>query len=145
MKLAACSLIMVKIMFDNIQSVSRYVLPILALFILGFCLGALLRRKSQAPGTIQLFDVDSEEAYPITAGEILIGRHKNCDIVTDNPTVSRQHAIIFCSKDGWFIKNISASSSVKVNGNEIEGETLLTSGCKIQMGTLKLIFRSNIQ
>ena len=119
---------------------ARYALPILAVLILGFCLAPLLRRKPQPLGNVMIYDPYSKEVYPITARETSIGRHKDCDITLDLPTVEKQHAVIICGKDGWYIKGLGKDSPVFINGIKAEKSTLISTGDEIILGEATLIF-----
>lgn len=131
-------------MFSDLIDYSRYILPILAVFILGFCLCALLRRRPQSLGPVQLINTANGDFFPITARETSIGRHKNCDIVLDYPTVSRQHGVLTCGKDGWYIKSVSNSVPIKVNGAVIEKKQLIATGSKITFGEVTLLFENRV-
>ncbi len=127
----------------NIQefiSYARYALPLLAVIILSLCLVPLLRRKPQPLGNVMIYDPVTREVYPITARETSIGRHKDCDIKPDDPSLARQHAVIMCGKDGWYVKGLSKDSPVFVNGEQVEKSQMISSGDKITIGRTTLIF-----
>lgn len=129
-------------MLQTVIEFSRYILPGLAVIILGLCLAALLSRRPQSLGPVQIINMNNGDSFPLTARETSLGRHKNCDIVLNYPTVSRQHAVIICGKDGWYITCISASSPVTVNKKEIEKKQMITSGDKIELGEVRLLFEN---
>lgn len=131
--------------FDNLIEFSRYALPILAVIVLGLCLAALLRRRPQYLGEVQIINTATRDSFPLTSRETSLGRHKNCDIILNYPTVSRQHAVIICGKDGWYIKGINNSDSkVFINGNPIEKKQMIKTGDKIKLGEVTLIFDNRI-
>ncbi len=126
--------------FRDILPYARYALPVLAVLILFFCLVPLLKRKPQPLGNVMIYDPYSKEVYPVTARETSIGRHKDCDITIDLPTVERQHAVIICGKDGWYIKGLGKDSPVFVNGKKVEKSQLISTGDEIIVGEASLIF-----
>lgn len=132
--------------YDTLIELSRYILPALAVIILGLCLAALLRRRPQSLGEVQIINTVTGDDYPLTSRETSLGRHKNCDIVLNYPTVSRQHAVIICGRDGWYIKGVSRSGApVVVNGQEVLKSQLLKTGDRISLGEITLTFENRIQ
>ena len=127
---------------DDITAVARYILPVLAVIILLLCLVPLLRRKPQPLGNIMVFNPQSGETFPVTSRETSVGRHRDCDIVLDSDAVSRQHAVIICGKDGWYIKSLDKDSPVFVNGAEVQKRQLISSGDKITIADKVLIFNN---
>ncbi|MBS6444293.1 MAG: FHA domain-containing protein [Ruminococcus sp.] len=72
----------------------------------------------------------------LDADEILIGRHSSCDVVSQNMTVSRYHAIV-CLHDGqWCIKDINSTQGTFVNGNRIDDLTPIRCGDNIRLGEI---------
>lgn len=122
--------------------ISRFALPVLAVIILGLCLAALLRRKPQSLGNVQIFNAKTGEAFVLTSRETSLGSHKNCDIRIDDASVSKQHAVIICGKDGWYIKGIRGDSPVFVNGSPADKTELLKAGDKIRLGDITLVFQN---
>lgn len=128
-------------MTDDITALSRYLLPILALVILGLCLFALLKRKPQSLGNVRIINQITGDIFPITARETSLGRSKDCDIVLNYPGISRYQAVIICKKDGWYVNTVGGSEAVlKVNGKAVEKTSLLADGNEISCGGVKLRF-----
>jgi pSer/pThr/pTyr-binding forkhead associated (FHA) protein len=47
--------------------------------------------------------------------QFLIGRLASCDLVLDQPTISRRHAVIYQCDGSWFIADAGASTGTFVN------------------------------
>jgi pSer/pThr/pTyr-binding forkhead associated (FHA) protein len=47
---------------------------------------------------------------------LLIGRSPRCDLVLDDPTVSRRHAELVPADDGWIVSDLSSTNGTRVNG-----------------------------
>ena len=120
--------------------ISRYALPVLAIVILALSTLALLRRKPQEIGNVSLINTVSGDSYEIVNRETSIGRHKDCDILLNYPTVSRHHAVIICGKDAWYIYPVSKDVPVKLNGKVIDKNAILSSGDRISLGEVNLMF-----
>ena len=127
-------------MLDFVLRISHYALPALAVAVLALCLSALLKRRPPSLGEARLISTVNGDSYPLVSRETSIGRHKNCDIILNYPTVSRLGAIIVCTKNGWYITGVNAEADVLVNGKKPEKKQLLKTGDKISLGSISLIF-----
>jgi adenylate cyclase len=71
---------------------------------------------------------------------ISIGRAKSSNIVLDNASVSRQHAVVRSTMDGrWQIIDRSSANGVKVNGSPIK-ESILNANDEVLLGEYRLRF-----
>ena len=57
----------------------------------------------------------------LTRRETTIGRSLECDVVLMDPTVSREHARLLYSEQGWCLQNMTAHNVVRVNGQQLPG------------------------
>ena len=127
-------------MLEFVLEISHYSLPVLGLAVLILCFVALIRRKRPPLGKTKLINTVNGDVFPLVSREASVGRHKNNDIILNYATVSRTHAVIVCSKNGWYITEIRSDSEVLVNGNPIEKKAFLKTGDKITLGNITLIF-----
>ena len=125
---------------EFLVQISRYALPVLAIVILALSVLALLRRKPQEIGNVRLVNTINGDTFDIVNRETSLGRHKDCDIILNYPTVSRHHAVIICGRDAWYIHTVSGDAAVKLNGKAIEKSALIKAGDKITMGEVSLLF-----
>lgn len=133
---------MEKFMQELVFEAAHYLLPVLAIAILLLCFSALLKRRPPSLGKARLINTVNADVFPLVSRETSIGRHKNCDIILNYPTVSRVHAVIICAKDGWYITGIYSDTEVTVNGKPVVEKALLKSGDKITLGDINLIFEN---
>ncbi|MEI9952930.1 MAG: FHA domain-containing protein [Pseudomonadota bacterium] len=70
----------------------------------------------------------------LSAGSITIGRKSSCDLVLDDPQVSREHARVIVSDASAAIQDLSSGNGVQVNGRRIQGLQRLVVGDRIQIG-----------
>lgn len=72
---------------------------------------------------------------------VLIGRLETCDIVLDDPTVSRIHAGITCNDKRYTLSNLSTSNVLTLNGRELAPteSDVLTNGDTIQIGPFAIL------
>ena len=76
------------------------------------------------------------------AGErMTIGRSRECDIVIDDPNVSRKHAELRAHGAGWIVADLGSTNGVKVNGKRVR-EATLEPGDQVMLGLVKLEFEA---
>jgi hypothetical protein len=68
---------------------------------------------------------------------LLIGRKQDCDIVSDDPSVSRRHALVRLTTDGAEIVPLGRGP-IEVNGKKCERPTTLADGDRLQIAGLLL-------
>lgn len=74
------------------------------------------------------------------AGErMTIGRSRECEILIDDPNVSRRHAEVRKTIEGWMVADLGSTNGVKVNGRRVR-EEVLRPGDKITLGLIELEF-----
>lgn len=129
-------------MLDYLIGISRYLLPLLTVTVLVLCFSALFKRRAPSLGNANLISLANGDVFPLTSRETSLGRYKNCDIVLNYPAVSRQHAVIVCSKKGWYISQAKHSADVFINGKHIDKKAFLNSGDKITVGNITLVFKN---
>ena len=129
-------------MQELVLETAHYMLPVLAVAVLIMCFSALFKRRPSSLGKAKLINTVNADVYPLVSRETSVGRHKNCDIILNYPTVSKVHAVIICAKDGWYITGIRSGTPVIVNGNTVEKKSLLVSGDRITLGSINLIFEN---
>ena len=88
--------------------------------------------KNSLYGTLKT----SKEVFKLTKQRRSIGRDKNCTIVINNNTVSKDHAILEFDEDfNCIIKDLNSSNGTYVNGQKLKTVPLkLRTGDKIKFG-----------
>ena len=85
-------------------------------------------------------------AIPILKPNVSVGRDQDADIVIDDPTVSRKHAEIMRSNDGFVLLDLGSKNGSYVNETKV-GRTgqSLKDGDEIRFGPghVALVFREN--
>jgi hypothetical protein len=69
----------------------------------------------------------------LDADPFTIGRSRDCDLVIDDPNISRRHAELRADGDSWRIADLGSTNGVKVNRRHVD-EALLRSGDRITLG-----------
>ena len=57
-------------------------------------------------------------------GRLVIGRGSECDLILDEPEMSRRHAVIENSDDGIFLRDLGSSNGTYVNGVQVRDAVL---------------------
>jgi len=81
-----------------------------------------------------------DEYIPLADPVIHIGRMEGNDIVLDDPLVSRHHAVIRWSPNGYEVEDLGAANGTHVQGHRIHGRVLLAPGEIIRVGNTELVF-----
>ena len=72
--------------------------------------------------------------FDLSLGDYIIGRSDECDVMLDEPSVSRRHAQLLVDLDGVTIKDLQSTAGVLVSNQKID-EIKLVEGDIIQLGT----------
>jgi len=94
------------------------------------------------PGPMQggrLVSLTDGREYQVGDGPLVFGRDAACDVVIESTDVSRRHAFIMNSPEGYQLEDAS-SNGVLVNGVRIEGRRVLKRADLIRMGSAEFRF-----
>jgi FHA domain len=69
--------------------------------------------------------------------ELLVGRHHRCDVVLDDPTVSRRHARLVFRDGTWVLQDLESTNGTVVNGTLV-GRCALRPGDQLLVGCAQL-------
>lgn len=74
--------------------------------------------------------------FPRGAGtEFSIGRNAGCDLAIADPTVSRLHARLERTPDGWLLRDLGSTNGTRVNGWLVRGQVPVRPGDLVRFGT----------
>jgi hypothetical protein len=71
---------------------------------------------------------------------ITIGRSRQCEVVLDDPNVSRQHAEIRPRGGSWVLTDLGSTNGSSINGRRINGPEVVKPGDEIEIGTSLMRF-----
>jgi hypothetical protein len=75
----------------------------------------------------------------LSGSRFLIGRSRDCDLMLDDPNVSRRHAELRKEHGAWIVADLASTNGVKVNGRRV-AEQPLNPGDEITVGLEQLRF-----
>ena len=120
----------------------RYGAPILTAILLLRCFIPLLTFRRE-PEIWAWLTMPDGEKVPVTHWENVIGRSKTSDIQIQDPTVSRNHAVLTRYDDGsWTITDAGSKAGTLVNGKKISiralrgGETITIGNMQLQLNPI---------
>jgi hypothetical protein len=89
----------------------------------------------RASGTQRQFDLADRTATHV-------GRDARCDLIVDDPRVSRQHAIVERFGLQHLVRDAGSQNGTWLNGHRIGGGALvsLRAGDRIELGTVRLLY-----
>ncbi len=77
--------------------------------------------------------------FPLDGKELRVGRAPSCEINLDgDPMVSRFHAKLSATENGYTIVDLGSSNGTLVNDEEIHGETPIREGDEVTIGECRL-------
>jgi pSer/pThr/pTyr-binding forkhead associated (FHA) protein len=71
-----------------------------------------------------------------------IGRGPQCDVRIQADSVSTNHATLLRKGASWFVVDLRSANGTVVDGSRVAGERELTSGSRLKLGNVELVFRS---
>ncbi len=69
-----------------------------------------------------------------------IGRSRQCDVMLDDPNISRSHAEIRPRGGSWVLTDLGSTNGSRLNGRRVDGSELLKPSDEIELGTSQIRF-----
>ena len=69
-----------------------------------------------------------------------VGRSRQCEIVVEDPNVSRRHAELRPRGGSWVFTDLGSTNGSRVNGRPVDGPTVVKPGDEIELGTAVMRF-----
>jgi len=79
--------------------------------------------------------LNNSERITLDGDSLKIGRQASCRVVFNDSNVSREHAQMRRTADGWKILDLGSTNGTRINGRKIETEQLLVNGDELLFGT----------
>jgi hypothetical protein len=98
-----------------------------------------LEERARTRHETVLLLVDGKRMVVGPAG-VVLGRSRQCDIVLDDPNVSREHAEIRPRGGSWVLTDLGSTNGSCLNGRRIEHPEVIKAGDEIELGTSVISF-----
>jgi DNA-binding winged helix-turn-helix (wHTH) protein len=85
--------------------------------------------------------IRGRDEWPLSDGESLVGRDRDCVVRIDAAAVSRHHARIVLSDGQAWLEDLGSKNGTLVNGWRVGGRTELEDGDEIRVGSVSLTYR----
>jgi len=85
--------------------------------------------------------VRGDRVYALEAPATVIGRSRQCDVVVNDPNVSRRHAEVRREAGAYVVVDLDSTNGILVNGQEVK-RAALADGDRLQLGTTALRFET---
>ncbi|MCA9266842.1 MAG: FHA domain-containing protein, partial [Planctomycetales bacterium] len=81
--------------------------------------------------------------HELIGGNIVLGRHPDCDVVIDVGAVSRQHARIVRAGASFLVEDLKSRNGTLLNEEPVSGQIRLASGDRLQVCDVTLVFHDD--
>ena len=98
-----------------------------------------LEERARTRHETALLLVDGKRLVVGPAGAT-IGRSRQCDVVLEDPNISRTHAEIRPRGGSWVLSDLGSTNGSSLNRRRIEGPEVLKPGDEIEVGTSVITF-----
>jgi hypothetical protein len=78
---------------------------------------------------------------PVTAGRVVVGRSRECDVRIDDGNVSRRHfELVQEGPTAWAVADLGSTNGTEVNGHRVSGRKRVADGDRITAGGTEFVF-----
>ncbi|MGH2868548.1 MAG: FhaA domain-containing protein [Solirubrobacteraceae bacterium] len=76
----------------------------------------------------------------VGSGGATVGRSRQCEVMLDDPNISRTHAEVRPRGGSWVVTDLGSTNGTRLNGRRLDGSEVLKPGDEIELGTSKITF-----
>jgi len=87
--------------------------------------------------------IDTGRTFSFNSGEVVLGRHRGCQLVLNLSTVSRRHARVFLEGDDFLIEDMRSLNGTFVNGKRVKAPRRLANGDTIRINRFLMRYVDN--
>ncbi len=96
----------------------------------------IAERANSSPRLVEaVLVLQNGERITLDTDSLKIGRQTSCRLVINDSSVSREHAQLRRSAEGWKLLDLGSTNGTKINGVKITEEQLLVNGDELGFGT----------
>jgi pSer/pThr/pTyr-binding forkhead associated (FHA) protein len=90
------------------------------------------------------FPPGDDITLPDSSGSMVFGRSAKSTIVFDDPSLSPRHCELSFDGGFWKVRDLGSDAGTRVNGHELTHGRALFAGDRLEFGTTRLRFRSDL-
>src|ERR1039458_8432851 len=90
------------------------------------------------PGVLTVRDEGVARRY-VFEQQAVVGRDRDCDIRLASGSVSRRHALVEKTPNGWVVRDLGSANGTRVNGARVT-EAPLVAGAAVMFGEVEALF-----
>jgi pSer/pThr/pTyr-binding forkhead associated (FHA) protein len=140
-----CGAPLVDLSQDHVDATGSLDVPVSSTGPLGVVDGGTVRGVAAGTAMLIVRRGPSEGTSFVLGGEkTTIGRSDESDVMLDDVTVSRRHAEVSRTAEGWTLRDVGSLNGTYVNRERIES-TVLAGGDEVQIGKYRFIFLAGVQ
>lgn len=88
-----------------------------------------------------LVNAQTGQEYNLQGYSVSLGREIGNDVaLATDRAISRQHAVVLCIDNQFFIEDMASKNGTWLNGTRVGHRAELTSGDEIRLGMTRLVF-----
>lgn len=93
---------------------------------------------------LEIWGRSGTQLTPLDEDRVSVGSAPtNAVVLSDDPLVSRLHAVLELYTGGWTIRDLGSRNGTFVNGERLTGERALRPGDEVRLGETRLVYRSD--
>jgi serine phosphatase RsbU (regulator of sigma subunit) len=81
------------------------------------------------------------EWYSLRGECVVVGRSNDCDLILPDVLLSRRHAELVRTDDGWLLRDLGSLNGTRLNGVRVERDLLLRDGDVVEIADWSLTYR----
>ena len=103
-----------------------------------------LRSYARAvPPALEVWTLSGRRDVELDGDRVTVGKDEQNDLVLDDTTVSRLHAVLEQFPAGWCVTDVGSSNGTFLNGERIWAQQRLRHGDEVRVGRTRLLFRNS--
>jgi predicted component of type VI protein secretion system len=92
---------------------------------------------------LEVWTVSGRRDVTLVGDRLTVGKGEENDVVLDDTTVSRLHAVLEQFPAGWCVTDVGSSNGTFLNGERIWAQQRLRHGDEVRVGRTRLLFRNS--
>ena len=92
--------------------------------------------------TLEIYDAHGRRGLPITlkGDKFSVGRLDDNDLVIDDETVSKHHAVLERFQHRWLVRDLRSRNGISIEGVRILDEAMLQHNNELVLGKTRLVY-----